>query len=194
MYWYSKSIVALRASRAVLFNINFGVSPKYSPSERDRNFIITLLSKHRIHRRCSASSSATHCWQPTPNTLSSLFPNSFLCFQPIFITRAMDHCLGTFRALHISVPPVIRRIKVVPLTASTLLKIKVSFILSRIWIDLEENELHMFKHWRSIHGKCSEFCDGNQEVRWYLLTRTHVHSVVIITRKGMTKSGMSRHV
>jgi len=39
-----KTHVALYASRASLFNNDFGVSPKHSLSESDRNFVITLPS------------------------------------------------------------------------------------------------------------------------------------------------------
>jgi cAMP phosphodiesterase len=56
-------------------------------------------------------------------------------------------------------------------------------------MNLEENELYILKHLKK-QKQFSEFCDGNQKVRSYLITHAHVHSVVIITRKAMTKSGM----
>jgi hypothetical protein len=55
-----KTHVPLYASRAAFFNDDLGVSPKHSTSERDRNFVISLPSKHKIQRRCPSSSCAAH--------------------------------------------------------------------------------------------------------------------------------------
>jgi len=93
-----KTHVVLYASCASLFNEDFGVSPKHSPSERYRNFFITLPSKHRIQRRCPSSSSAAHSSLSTPYTLFSSLLNAYPFIQLIFTSRAMGHCLGNFAA------------------------------------------------------------------------------------------------
>jgi hypothetical protein len=60
----------------------------------------------------------------------------------------MGRCLGTFAALHISVlppPPVIMKIKVVPLTTSPLLKIKLCVSFQPKWDELRRKRTVYFE-------------------------------------------------